>query len=363
MTDAWRGEISGHEPATIAKSRPDAPAFTATSFRVPRQYLDLLVGPEAARQLIKDAGSKVMPDHGEALSSVTFLKLCLERMRATGDESFGVDSKPVPKGTFGVLMAAASQGDTLAEALKRFAAAAMLLRSDVSVKFSRNRDSLSLRLDYVGERDARKELSIETFALTIHCGFRWLTGLPLQPVHLRLAEPIGAFQKTVLKDLLCCPTIIRGRGVTLSYDAADAEALLAPVKYNTWAAHEFGEFMKILEEAAAKRNCRGHHDAPQIIEHVQKTISAGWHNEADVAEQLRISPATLRRRLTGAGTSFRMQLDQVQRETAAVLLMTDKALEDIASEISYSDVRSFRRACQRWFGMTPTAYRNSHKPF
>jgi AraC-like DNA-binding protein len=88
-------------------------------------------------------------------------------------------------------------------------------------------------------------------------------------------------------------------------------------------------------------------------------LHKGLRSEVDVARALRMSPATLRRRLAEAGPSFRAVLDDVQRVAAAALLMTDKPFEDIASEVQYSDARSFRRACHRWFGMTPSAYRQS----
>lgn len=347
---------AGVQSERKTEQQPSGSAFTAASFRVPRHYLALLLGPAPARRLLarhakeSEAGRNTMP-------SVVFLKLCLERMRVTGDESFGVSSQPVPKGTFGILMAAASQGANLGEALKRFCAAATLLRTDVIMKFSRNRRGLAIRLDYAGARSARKELLLETFALTIHCGFRWLTGLALRPAQVTLAEPVGGFQKTVLKDVLGCPTVVKGRGVTLVYRSDDAGAPLAPVKYNTWAAHEFVEFMALLDEAAARRKARDGESLPPIVREVHDAMAGGAHSETAVAALLGMSPATLRRRLADAGTSFRAELDLTQRATAATLLMTDKSLEDIAAEARYSDVRSFRRACRRWFGVTPAAYR------
>lgn len=330
--------------------------FTAASFRVPAHYFPLLVGAEAASRL------GVSETDTQAMSSIRFLKLCLECMRASGDESYGVAARTVPKGTFGILMAAAAQGSDLDEALARFAEAAVLLRPDIKLGYKRNRRSLSIVLDYPGVRSARNELLMETFALSIHCGFRWLTDRPLQPVQVRLAEPVGSFQRSMLKGVFDCPDRRRGRGVTIAYRAADGTLPLAPVKYSTWAAHEFGAFMQILDEAAARRNARGATSDPAIICEVRHAIGDGAHCESEVASLLGMSPATLRRRLAEAGASFRTLLDAAQREIAATLLMTDKSLDDIASEIRYSDVRSFRRACRRWFGTTPVAYRQGRAP-
>lgn len=355
---AIRGQavvIAQARSAHLRKERPSC-AFTAASFRVPKEYLALLLGPAVARRLMA-RHAKEIPADTDWMPSVLFLKLCLERMRTTGEETFGIAAHPVAKGTFGILMAAAGQGADLAGALKRFCAAASLLRTDIVVEFSRSRRGPTVRLDYAGARDARKELLLETFALTIHCGFRWLTGRPLRPAHVGLAEPIGIFRKTVLKDVLGAPCSVKGRGVTLGYSGEDAAAPLAAVKYDTWAAHEFVEFMALLEEAAERRNRHDGEAVLPVLREVCGAIAGGATSEIEVARLLRVSPATMRRRLAEAGTSFRAQFDRAQRETAAILLMTDKSLEDIAAEIRYSDVRSFRRACRRWFGTTPAAYR------
>jgi hypothetical protein len=60
-------------------------------------------------------------------------------------------------------------------------------------------------------------------------------------------------------------------------------------------------------------------------------------------------------------TTFRAISADLQRSAAETLFVTDKSLEDIAIEIGYSDVRSLRRACQRWFGVTPTVYRRGRR--
>lgn len=333
-------------------------SFTAASFRLPTSYLTLLLGKSVAEKLLAQHGRKVLVGK-DSISSIAFLTFCLQRMRTTGEESYGIAARPVPKGTLGILMAAASHGNNFAEALSRFAAAARLLRPDVTVRYGKGRRSLNIVLGYRGKPSARKELMLETFAVSIHCAFRWLTARPLRPQQVTVASPIGAFQRSLLNGLLGCPVVQRGSGVTLSYELSDALLPLAPVKYDAWAAQEFREFMGLLDEAAARRNARTPEGAPGVVADVRKAISAGCGTESDVARQLSLSPATLRRRLAGAGSSFRTLADETQRNIAATLLMTDTSLEDIAAASRYSDVRSFRRACLRWFGMSPAAYRRA----
>ncbi len=148
----------------------------------------LLLGSPATRRL---GSVHAGPNRNEFIPSTMFLKLCLEHMRSTDEESFGISSKPVPKGTLGILMAAAGQGNDLSDALRRFAAAAALLRPDIQVRVRKHMRGADISLGYNGKRSARSELLIETFALTIHCAFRWLTGRRLNLLQARLQSPPG----------------------------------------------------------------------------------------------------------------------------------------------------------------------------
>src|SRR5690606_15096434 len=77
-----------------------------------------------------------------------------------------------------------------------------------------------------------------------------------------------------------------------------------------------------------------------------------------VAHQLGTSPRSLRRHLRGEGTSFRDVLDHVlASEAARGLEVPDCDLRAVAERLGYTDLVSFRRAFQRWYGLTPTAYR------
>lgn len=349
------GSITGRYPALAERQ------FSAGDFKVPQRYLSLLAGPESATLLLTRAGIPETHDARATLPSITFLNLCLEHMRAMGDESYGVAPAPVPRGAFGLLMAAASQGDTFGDALVRFADAAKLLRPDLVMRAQRSRARGQITITSGQPRTARTEFMIEIFAVTMQCAFRWLTGRRLRPLHVRVAEPMPAFERSVL-SVFGCPTPQNGTGVTLCYAPQDLEAPLLPVKYQHWAAHELGEFMRLLEETAKDIQAPPLRQGALITAKIAELVAAGVTTEPAAAAALGMSTASLRRRLAEAGSSFRNALSEAQRDAAASLLATDTSLADIAAEIGFSDARSLRRACQRWFGMTPAEYRRSHLP-
>jgi AraC-like DNA-binding protein len=79
----------------------------------------------------------------------------------------------------------------------------------------------------------------------------------------------------------------------------------------------------------------------------------------DVASELNMSGRTLRRRLAAGGVSFEALVENV-RKTRALSLLTHSsvAVERVAAETGYSDVRNFRRAFKRWTGVSPSEYRH-----
>ncbi|WP_440899053.1 AraC family transcriptional regulator [Actinosynnema sp.] len=77
-----------------------------------------------------------------------------------------------------------------------------------------------------------------------------------------------------------------------------------------------------------------------------------------VARELSVSTRTLRRRLAGAGTSYRELLDEV-REALAERLLRGGALsvEEAARRLGYAEASSFIHAFKRWKGVTPATWR------
>ena len=325
--------------------------FTAADFRVPRAYLALLIGPAAAADLLAD-----LPPDSDVAPSMRFLNACLDHMRRSGDEGLGGTVRVAP-GTFGMMIAAAAQGDTFGDALRRFAAAAPVLRPDLTVRFNRSRRGPVLTFGYVGARDPRRDLALEIFALTAHCGFRWLTGRRLAATFLQVASPAPPIGPTLLRPVICATALRKGREVVVGYAARDAAAPLLPVKYQHWAAHELGEFNALLEEAAQDLAAAAAPVTPDIVARVRATIPVANWDETAVARALGMSTATLRRRLAEAGASFRAIASDLRRQAAASRLATGDSLEEIAAQLGFSDVRSLRRACHSWFGMGPAAYR------
>ncbi|MGK0476289.1 MAG: AraC-like DNA-binding protein [Oleispira sp.] len=78
-----------------------------------------------------------------------------------------------------------------------------------------------------------------------------------------------------------------------------------------------------------------------------------------VAEQLHMSARSLRRKLTGQGTSYQQILIDVRRQLAIEFLRHTKfSSEEIADRLGFTDAANFRHAFKRWTGKTTSDYRS-----
>lgn len=81
-----------------------------------------------------------------------------------------------------------------------------------------------------------------------------------------------------------------------------------------------------------------------------------------VAQKLNLSVSTLKRRLAACDTHFTAILEDTLRDRA-MLMLADPAmtLDDIASELGYSDLANFSHAFKRWTGAAPGTFRRSYR--
>lgn len=96
--------------------------------------------------------------------------------------------------------------------------------------------------------------------------------------------------------------------------------------------------------------------------HVAENLSSSTLTLALEAERLGMSSRTLQRRLTEAGTSMQAIVDECRKEMAGRLLLeTDNTLSSIGYKLGFSAPAAFTRSAIRWFGMTPSDFRQKHR--
>ena len=71
-----------------------------------------------------------------------------------------------------------------------------------------------------------------------------------------------------------------------------------------------------------------------------------------------VSPATLKRQLSAAGTTYSKLLDRIRFDAACEMLsIPQMTVKEISHELGYSGTNNFVRSFRRMTGMTPGQYR------
>jgi AraC-like DNA-binding protein len=95
------------------------------------------------------------------------------------------------------------------------------------------------------------------------------------------------------------------------------------------------------------------------VRRVLGSVSGRPPDVDEVARTLQTSSRSLRRSLQRMGTSYQELLDEARRARAEEWVRaTDLTMDQVASQLGFGDVRSFRRAFKRWTGVTPNAFRD-----
>jgi len=91
---------------------------------------------------------------------------------------------------------------------------------------------------------------------------------------------------------------------------------------------------------------------------LMELLPTGDYSKEVVARELCFSVRTLHNKLSEAGTSYQVILDQTRRELSEQYLRQESmSVGDVAFLLGFSDFSNLSRAFKKWTGKTPTEYR------
>lgn len=93
---------------------------------------------------------------------------------------------------------------------------------------------------------------------------------------------------------------------------------------------------------------------------IQKAIPSGDYSVNKISHQLGTSTRTLQRKLSDSETTFKAEVQLVQKHMALHFAKNnDLSVDDISYMLGYSETSSFARAFKKWTGITVSQYRKS----
>lgn len=297
----------------------------------------------------------------DSVSLSDYLK-ALERLTsAFADETCHMSTRPLLPGTSAFAFSAIRAGDTVEGAMRKIAGAYNIAHGGYfnSVEVSAGHLTYSINdegFPFTPDQDADFIcLMMEGVLQFVHLCFVSLakpSGIDVESsllkVHTRRRK------RQVRGDFLSTwevPIRLGGSRYALIYDRAVGDCVLGTEPEGTPTADFFDRVSTAFRSGETEQVA-----TDVFLKRVRREIARGTGQQADVARELGISAATLRRRLQNSGDSFRQIKADVQYTEARQFLGQGRAVEDVADALGFIDSRSFRRAFKAWSGVTPAAW-------
>ena len=185
----------------------------------------------------------------------------------------------------------------------------------------------------------------------------WLAGTTLPPADLALThdggDPAGHAEYVRLFGSLprfgASANVASFDAQLLSFPVPNADVSLYPVLQQ-----HADQLLKLRAQAGAAMDI-----VQQVHQAIARNLAQGQVRLASIAEELKLSPRTLQRKLSEAGATFQQVLDQARFALAKEYLRQPNLnLVDIAFLLGYQEQSAFNHAFKEWAGVNPGAYRN-----
>ncbi|AKU20331.1 AraC family transcriptional regulator [Massilia sp. NR 4-1] len=343
----------------MPSSPPDAPRTTAG--RVAGSYLQPLLEAAAARGVQAaaleqaaglDAGTLApLPD---ALPADSYVRLLDAGAALCNDPHFGLHvGERVKLGTYSVygliLLSCRDFGQALEQTMRYEQLAHDLGRSELRVA-----DGTAAYCWHSHYPVAQRHLVDSVFA-GIRVFGNWLAGQQLPTGELALmhdgGDPAGhgEYQRVLgtLPHFGASANIGYFDARMLQWPVPNADVSLYPV------------LQQHAEHLLRQRAAQAEADVvAQVRAAILRGLAQGQGRLAPVAEELKLSPRTLQRKLAEAGASFQQVLDQARFALAQdYLRQSGLSLVDIAFLLGFQEQSAFTHAFKEWSGRNPGAWR------
>lgn len=270
-----------------------------------------------------------------------------------GDESGGFCRQPMKTGTFAMANHALATATTLRKALLRSGQFYAIVGECLSVTLVEEGQEARIVVSLREPSDLDRRVFFDSLLIIWLRWSSWLVDTPLLPerVHLPFDWPP---YRDEYEAMYGCPVYANQSDCALVLDRAYLDL---PVNRTP---DEMSDFLAGAPSNLLTQYRRDVSLAQQVRRLLNASLDPLTLDQARVAAQLSVSPATLRRRLQAEGTGFQALKDQWRRGRAVHLLKTtDWSLQRIAVALGFSEASAFHRAFKRWTRLNPGDYREA----
>lgn len=269
------------------------------------------------------------------------------------DEFFGQDSRRMKVGSFAMLCHNAVHCRSLDKALKRALRFFDLMLDDLRGTLSCQDGLVVLTLSEPNPARSPRIFAHETYLMFVHRLACWLVNrrIPILWASFRYGAPAQAAEYPLMFSS------------DLRYDCANTAIAFDP-KYLTLpvvrTAQSLKDFLTVAPENLLVQYKDSNSLAAQIQRRLRNLPPADWPGFDQIADDMRTSASTLRRRMEAEGQSYQAIKDLLRRDMA-INLLSDSTMSvmDIAAELGFAETSAFHRAFKKWTGANPGEYRRT----
>lgn len=289
---------------------------------------------------------------GQRLPVARFAEFWRQLAGFLQDEFCLMDSRAMRPGSFAFMCRIAARQPTVAEGIATGLQFLSLVFDDMHAVLHREQN-LAQILFLEPDPEPKRAFAYFTFWMYIHGLTCWLANqrIPILAIDSRCPPP------ELDQDYRVMFTH------SLRYNCPQSRLLFVCDSLDNPIRRSEDELQRFIAETPDNIMVK-YRDPHNLTSQVRQLLSASgpdsWPDASDMARQLCMSVATLRRRLGEEGQNFQAIKDSVRKARALQLLANEHAtFVDIAISLGFADVSSFYKAFRKWTGIQPGFYRST----
>ncbi|WP_268800255.1 AraC family transcriptional regulator [Pseudomonas huanghezhanensis] len=299
-----------------------------------------------------DIDMALLDDPTARVSASAFAALWLIQIKELDDEFFALDSHGMPLGSFALICRSLIQEPNLEKALRQCMANFALFLRDFRGSLVVRGARAVIAVDTQAVDPVKRRFGEETFLLLMISLLCWLGGRRIS---------IDRAQFCHQRERLSDDALLWGFNLTFAAATTEIEFsshyLRLPVVQSL---PSLKTFLRTAPQwlVIRFRNQRGL--AAQVYQRLRASQYGHWPTLLEMADELKLSPTTFRRRLEREGCAFQGIKDDVRRGIAQQKLReTDMSVVEIASLVGFQEPSAFHRAFKKWTGESPGHFRTA----
>jgi AraC-like DNA-binding protein len=308
----------------------------------------LLQGSGLSREVL-------LPGDETRLSGAQQLRIIQNARAISGAPELGLrmgrQLQPATHGPIGYLALSSPDLMTALLALRDFLPLRIAI-SQLELEMSERWLTCSLDIRVAAPADDKRMLA-ECFALSIQAVVESILGKPAEGARFEFEFSAPGYRQ-LYKEYFHLPTRF---SCTRNQMLIPIELAYAANTANDPASYRLAQEMcqTLLDEVPANSLSMSNR-----VKRLLLSMPPGTASEESIARALFVTKRTLARRLQREGTGYRKIRETLFAELAARHLReSDLSVEAIAALLGYHDSANFRRACRRWYGISPQELRQS----